>query len=205
MRILLDKTEETAQVLSNTITSKVKEWIPFTEVPDETIKHIIDESDDSGTLEKGLDSFGTAWLVGNKANTVFSGLESAGLCTCRLQLQGQRLVALASASELIQYYQQRSVKSCLELFEQMSGEEGLEVPDSWSMPQLSFEFVKTGDVMFIPAGMVTVEKAVETSITVRLDLPSVIVLQIGSGLLCSQVFWLFWNIVGNFLGNWKRS
>eukprot|EP00435_Cladocopium_sp_Y103_P067217 s267_g29.t1 len=134
---------------------------------DDTIKQLIDGSEDIGTLEKGRKDFNTMWLVGNKSGTAYSGLESMGLCSCRLQLQGQRLVAFASVNELRDFYKQRGIKECLQHFEKMSGEDEAQIPDVWAMPHPSFEFVRTGDVVFCPAGMVVVEKAVETSLTAR--------------------------------------
>ena len=167
IRILLDTENETSAALTKTIQDKIQEWVPFQQMADDTIKQLIDDSEDIGTLEKGRKDFNTMWLVGNKNGTVYTGLESLGLCSCRLQLQGQRLVAFASVGELRDFYKQRGIKECLELFEKMSGEDEAQIPDSWAMPHLSFEFVRTGDVVFCPAGMVVVEKAVETSITAR--------------------------------------
>ena len=168
VRILIDKSDETALALSESIEEKVREWLPFSEIGQETMRTLIDDAEDIGTLEKGYQEFGQLWLVGNKANTVYMGLESQGLCTARLQLQGQRMVALASCREICDFYQTRLVNDALGKFSQMNGDDGPDaVPDCWSMPHLSFEFVKTGDLVFCPAGMVVVEKAIESSISVR--------------------------------------
>ena len=169
-RILLDKADATALELSDCIETKVKEWFPFSEIEEDTVKQLIDESEDVGTLERGLKDFQSLYLVGNKGGSVYSGLESQGLCTFRLQLQGQRLVALASASELLDFYKKRSVREALQHFEAMNGDAAdgePEVPDCWVMPSLSFEFVRTGHALFCPAGMVVIEKAIEASVSVR--------------------------------------
>ena len=132
------------------------------------IEALINESEDQGTLERGFQEFGQLWLVGNKPNTVYMGLESQGLCTCRLQLQGQRLVALASAREVCDLYKTRSVNEAIKKFSQLDGDAGEDaVPDCWVMPNLCFHFVTTGDIIFCPAGMVVIEKAIDTSISVR--------------------------------------
>ena len=80
VRILIDKSDETALALSESIEEKVREWLPFSEISQEAMRTLIDDAEDIGTLEKGYQEFGQLWLVG-KANTVYTGLESQGLCT----------------------------------------------------------------------------------------------------------------------------
>ena len=189
-RILIDHREETATALATAMKAKVKEWVPFEEMAEEVMHQLVQESEDQSTLERGKGEFDSVWLVGNKPGSVYAGLESQGLCTCRLQLQGQRLVALASTSELIEYYRQRGLPQCLKAFEGMDGsQEDFEVPDVWAMPQLCFEYVRTGDVVFCPAGMVTIEKAVETSISARPGGCQ------DAGRLAERQFFKFWLIV----------
>lgn len=163
------KKDPTADELAKAIRDKVFEWLPFPQVEPAVIKQLIDDSEDIGTLEQGKENFDTAWLVGNKAGTDYMGLEAQALPTCRIQLQGQRLVALASVNELQEFYKQRQLQDCIDMWKSMNGDGGsdCEVPDSWTMPSLSFEFVRTGDVVFCPAGTMIVEKAVETSISLR--------------------------------------
>ena len=170
LRILIDKSDPAALSLSESIEQKVKEWVPFSEMGATEIQALIDDAEDIGTLEKGRQEFNQLWLVGNKANTVYTGLESQGVCTCRLQLQGQRMVALVSPREVCDFYKTRLVNDGIKQFCQLDGDSGPDaVPDCWAMPTLSFEFVRTGDLVFCPAGMIVVEKAVETSISVRQD------------------------------------
>lgn len=169
LRSLVDKAaDQNAMILSEAVDQKVREWFPFEEMDDSVIKQLVDESEDHATMEKGLSEFQSMWLVGNRAGTVYSGLESQGLCSVRLQLQGQRLVAMVSTNELRDHFKTRGVRDCLQLFQKMNGDDSsVEIPDVWSMPNLSFHFVCTGDVVFIPAGMLIVEKAAETSVSLR--------------------------------------
>lgn len=169
LRILFDETNSTACQLADAIRKKVFEWLPFPQVEPKIIKELIDDSEDIGTLEKGQKTFDTAWLVGNKAGTNYMGLEAQAMPSCRIQLQGQRLVAMASVNELQQFYKQRGIQDCIDMWKLMNGDAGsdCEVPDAWTMPSLCFEFVRTGDVVFCPAGTVIVEKAVESSVSLR--------------------------------------
>lgn len=167
LRTLIDRDCQRGDALASACFTKIREWIPFEETSPELVQSLIKDAEDEirPELEQGYKDMSTGWIVGAKAGSCYTGLESLGVPTVKLQLQGQRLVALASTSELLSYFRETSVKTACQRFEMMDA--NAELPDSWEMPRLCFEYIKTGDVVFVPAGMVIIEKTVERSVSLR--------------------------------------
>ena len=46
VRILIDKSDETALALSESIEEKVREWLPFSEISQEAMRTLIDDAED---------------------------------------------------------------------------------------------------------------------------------------------------------------
>lgn len=108
------------------------------------------------------------WIVGNKPDTSFCGLDSQGLGAFRLQVQGGRLVAMAHVSELMHYFRKDSLPAVLTEFQKITDDE---IPDSWEVPSFSVDYVKTGDVSYTPPGFLVAEKCItDASVTVKLHL-----------------------------------
>ena len=109
----------------------------------------------------------SVWISGRKVDTVYSGLESQGLCTIHAQVSGGRLMVLAAVDELLSFFPSanKCLKTALEMFGKLHAKD---LPDSFAMPSLCAVYLKTGDILFCPCGFVSVEKGIQdTSIAVR--------------------------------------
>lgn len=87
----------------------------------------------------------SVWLVGNKQESVYAGLESQGLSTLRLQVSGGRLVALMSIQDLLDYFGGSSISAALEKFKHLNAKES--IPDSFALPTLCAAYIKTGQTL----------------------------------------------------------
>lgn len=76
-------------------------------------------------------------------------------------------MVMASVSDVLAYYSsaKRCLKTALDMMAKMNVKD---MPDSFEMPSLVAIYVKTGDVMYVPCGFISVEKCIsDTSIAVR--------------------------------------
>ena len=177
MRIILDKASDngiTKNVFETMRTNLPERWQEI-EVQEgsQRMQTFMDQqkanssAEEFQQMETALDQLTSVWLVGNKVESVYAGLDSQGLSTLRVQLGGARLSLYASVTDLLAYFPEAngSVKDALGLLQQMSASE---LPDSFAFPSLTAVHAKTGDVVFVPPGFVCIEKAiVETSIAAR--------------------------------------
>ena len=124
--------------------------------------------DDEQRSSLAFQQLKAVWVVANKPDTSSSGLDSQGLGTLRLQVQGGRLVAMAHVSELMHYFRKDSLPEVLAEFQKITDDE---VPDSWEVPSFSCDYVKTGDVTYTPPGFLMAEKCItDASVSVKLHL-----------------------------------
>ena len=59
---------------------------------------------DHPDLASAYEQMTSVWISGRKVDTVYSGLESQGLCTIQGQVSGGRLVVLAAVDELLSFF-----------------------------------------------------------------------------------------------------
>ena len=122
---------------------------------------------DHPDLASAYEQMTSVWISGRKVDTVYSGLESQGLCTIQGQVSGGRLVVLAAVDELLSFFPSanKCLKTALDMFGKLHSKD---LPDTFAMPSLSAVHLRTGDILFCPCGYVSVEKGIsDTSVAVR--------------------------------------
>lgn len=166
----MDSNEEAGKQLEDNIHNAFAQLIPgaFGEhrflLDSEDMRSILGDRSD---LEDAAKEISKVFLVGQKQDTVFDGLESQGMSTLKLQLFGSRLVIAADIEEVLSFFPecQGNIKSAIDKFKALTVEE---LPDSFSMPSLCAMHVRVGDMVFCPYGYLTCEKAIsDASVCVR--------------------------------------
>lgn len=138
-----DEVGLTEAVMKNFLAHIPEKWadsIVLHDSPD--VQEIIEDDAD---LQQANVKLSSIWLVGNKQESVYAGLESQGLSTVRLQVCGGRLVALMSVQDLLDYFGGSSISAALEKFKQLHAKES--IPDSFALPTLSAAYIKTGQTL----------------------------------------------------------
>lgn len=155
---------EEEKEINSAIHSKVKEVLPSTWAEMDTRSALEGEEVDDTAFNQLMG----VWILANKEGSVSSGLEAGGFQSLRMQVQGGRLVALADARELCHYYRENSMEKVLDNFGKMNLDN---CPDAWEVPSLSFEYLKTGDLLYTPPGFMIWEKFIcDTSVALRTNL-----------------------------------
>lgn len=103
---------------------------------------VMDIIDDDAELQAAHVKLSSIWLVGNKQESVYTGLDSQGLATMRLQVSGGRLIALVSTQDMLDFFGGSSISAALEKFKQMNAKES--IPDAFALPSLCSAYLKTG-------------------------------------------------------------
>lgn len=172
-RIILDKGDDggVTDAVFQTIDSLIPEsWATqgLEIKPDsETMKAVLEKAPE---LEKAATQMASVWLAGRRVDSVHSGLESQGLATIQVQVSGGRLMVMAAVEEVLSFFSdaRRCLKTALEMLSKLSSKD---LPDSFEMPSLAAVYVKTGDILYVPCGFVSVEKCIsDTSIAIRTGL-----------------------------------
>lgn len=154
---------ETGIELSKVVKEKFDALAPWEKASETEVQTALEKS---GGDAKVLSQFNSLWLIGQKENTGNPGIESAGLCTLQAQMSGGKLMITVAATEIMSHFQTKSVKSALERLAAIESTDDL--PDAWVAPSLAAEYVRTGDIVYVPAGFLTVDKAIsDASITLR--------------------------------------
>ena len=161
-RIIMDSCD-TGRELSQAVKDKLDGMVPWQAASTAEVQTAVQKSGvDAGVVSQ----FDSLWLVGQKENTGNAGIESAGLCTLQVQMSGGKLMITVSASEIMNHFQTRSVKTAVERLAAIDCVN--ELPDAWVAPSLSAEYIRTGDIVYVPAGFVSIDKAVsDSSMTLR--------------------------------------
>ena len=168
----MDASEEAGKKLTVAIQESMRQLLPDSWAENEIqqdsdlLKAVLAENPD---LEAASQELAAVWLVGNKVDTVYCGLESQGLCTLKLQLTGSRIVLAMSVEELVGYFPEcnGSIQRAIELMKDLTQND---LPDHFSMPSFTAMHVRTGDIVFVPCGFVAFEKAIsDISLSVRTE------------------------------------
>ena len=131
-------------------------------------KHMESVLKDNEDLAPAFEQMTSIWITGRKVETVYTGLDSQGLATLHAQVSGGRLLVLAAVDEVLAYFPaaKRCLKTALDMLAKLPAKE---LPDSFAMPSLCAQYIRTGDVVYCPCGFVAVEKCIQdTSVAVRL-------------------------------------
>ena len=165
--MILDQQEGLTDVVFDQLSSMVPaKWnhTPFTSA---LVRDIVEDGEGAQLdLRKARAQLCSIWLSGSKQDTLYSGLDAQGLCTISAQLSGGRLCVRVLADELLSVYGKSSLKDAISDLEATPVGS---LPDSFTCPSLSMEYLRTGDICYVPAGYVAVEKSInsEASIAVR--------------------------------------
>ena len=178
MRIIMEQTDVTSSVQES------MRWL----LPDDAQEIMLDSPEvdaivgNDGEFKTAREQLKSTWIVANRQNTTYCGLESQGLGTIRVQLSGGRLILLALVEEVLAFYGESSIKAAVD---QLASTDLKELPDQWAVPSLCAEYLKTGDFMYCPPGHICVEKALsDVSISIRREWKHIC----GCECLCSCAF-----------------
>ena len=107
--------------------------------------------------------------MGSKQDTVYAGLENFGMACVRVQVTGGRLLIMADAMELAAHYKTNNLADIITNFKSMTA---ASMPDAVAVPSLVAGYTKTGDIIYTPMGVVTMEKTInDLAVSIRTALP----------------------------------
>lgn len=104
-------------------------------------------------VREGLKQFQALYLQGNMPLSSNAGVESQGIGTVTILVQGGKLCILADVSETMAFFGMEAVGETIQKFTELK-----EVPDTFALPSLSAVYLKTGDALVLPWGFLCVEK-----------------------------------------------
>lgn len=114
-RIILDDSDADGSSITSSVVTGMMENVPesFGNIAwsSQLLDGIIASDPELAPARKQLAS---VWIVGNKVDTVYTGLESQGLCSVRAQIQGGRLIVVAAVDELLAYFQETRIKCAID-------------------------------------------------------------------------------------------
>ena len=124
------------------------------EIDDKSLEQHAGEMEDG---EKALQGLYGLWLTGAKEGTVYAGTDAQALPWLRLQITGGKMVLCGEALELSHFFETTSLP---DIRQRMMSWQAKSIPDALELQSLSAAFVRTGDLLWMPAGYVMVEKCV---------------------------------------------
>lgn len=130
---------------------------------------------------KSLNAIKGLWLSGSRENTVYAGVDAQSLPTLRLQVTGGKMLICCCARQASAYW---NTESLPEIRSKLMSLQAKSIPDAISFESLSAAFIRTGDLVFMPAGYIVLEKCVhDNDIGIRQGLK-----QLRSGLVVVSVY-----------------
>jgi hypothetical protein len=122
---------------------------------------------DPGLITASKDLLAMAFQGGVKGTTSL-GTENHGIGTWRVQLSGGRLIAMANVNECLQHFRTTNINEAKQCLSQMDAST---MPDALALPSLYFVYLRTGDCLLTPSGVLMVDKVVgDHSIALRLGI-----------------------------------
>lgn len=94
-------------------------------------------------VREGLKQFQALYLQGDMPLSSNAGVESQGIGTVTILVQGGKLCILADVSETMAFFGMEAVGETIQKFTELK-----EVPDTFALPSLSAVYLKTGDWCF---------------------------------------------------------
>lgn len=123
--------------------------------------------DDPSLITASKDLLAVAFQGGVKG-TASLGTENHGIGSWRVQLSGGRLIAMANVNECLQHFRTTNINEAKQCLSQMDPST---MPDALALPSLHFVYLRTGDCLLTPSGVLMVDKVVgDHSIALRLGI-----------------------------------
>lgn len=131
---------------------------------------------------------GSCFVAGQKLGHIHRGVELGCVSSMRVQVEGVRLLIVARITEVVDALQAEvadgtsvTISDMVDWLLRLD-----ECPPATKMPSLVAGVVRVGDIMYLPAGYILVDKAcVEDNVCLKLFCVRVL-------LVCCFEFWLIW-------------
>ena len=153
--------EETSALLAKNLQACMPDaWLADEFQVPRAARNSLSDEDRAGVAE-----LETLELAGMKQDHVYAGLDGHGLPSIKLQITGGRMLICADVIDACIFYQ---TKALAEVRDALASVEMHSVPDAMAFPSLRAIFVKSGDILFVPGGMLVVEKNInELGMSIR--------------------------------------